>query len=97
MSLLTKKEIRLALSQLGGWTLQGKEIQKKFEFADFSRAMGFVNSVAIVAERANHHPDIDIRWNKVTLSLSTHSEGGITGKDISLAKKIDSLIQGKQL
>ncbi|MCX6120124.1 MAG: 4a-hydroxytetrahydrobiopterin dehydratase [Ignavibacteriales bacterium] len=97
MALLTKKEIRLALSELGGWALQGKEIRRKFEFADFACAIGFVISVAIVAERANHHPDIDIRWNKITFSLSTHSEGGITGKDISLAKKIDSLLQGKQL
>ncbi len=97
MTLLTKKEIRLVLTELRGWVLQGKEIRRKLEFTDFARAIGFVNSVAIVAERANHHPDIDIRWNKITLSLSTHSEGGITGKDISLAKKIDSLIQGKQL
>jgi 4a-hydroxytetrahydrobiopterin dehydratase len=91
MTLLTKKEIRLVLTELRGWMLQGKEIRRKFEFADFARAMGFVNSVAIVAERANHHPDIDIRWNKITLSLSTHSEGGITKKDISLAKRIDTL------
>jgi 4a-hydroxytetrahydrobiopterin dehydratase len=91
MALLTKKEIRLALSDLREWALQGKEIKRKFEFVDFARAMGFVNAVAITAERANHHPDIDIRWNKITLSLSTHSAGGITGKDISLAKKIDSL------
>jgi 4a-hydroxytetrahydrobiopterin dehydratase len=52
--------------------------------------MGFVNSIALLAERANHHPDIDIRWNKVLLVLSTHSEGGITQKDISLAKEIES-------
>jgi 4a-hydroxytetrahydrobiopterin dehydratase len=91
MSLLTKKEIRLALQELKGWTLHGKEIERKYEFVDFARAMGFVNSVALFAERVNHHPDIDIRWNKIMLSLSTHSEGGITWKDIILAKKIDSL------
>jgi len=52
--------------------------------------MGFINSIALLAERANHHPDIDIRWNKVQLVLSTHSEGGITQKDIALAKEIES-------
>jgi 4a-hydroxytetrahydrobiopterin dehydratase len=93
MSLLTKKELRLGLAELKSWKLQGKKIRRKFEFIDFARAMGFVNSVALYAERANHHPDIDIRWNKITLSLSTHSEGGITEKDISLAKKIDTLIE----
>jgi 4a-hydroxytetrahydrobiopterin dehydratase len=91
MALLTKKEIRLVLTELSGWKLQGNEIRKKFVFADFARAMGFVNSIALCAERANHHPDIDIRWNKITLSLSTHSEGGITKKDISLAKRIETL------
>jgi 4a-hydroxytetrahydrobiopterin dehydratase len=91
MARLTKKEIRLVLTELSGWKLRGKEIRKKFVFTDFARAMGFVNSVALCSERANHHPDIDVRWNKITLSLSTHSEGGITKKDISLAKRIDTL------
>jgi 4a-hydroxytetrahydrobiopterin dehydratase len=91
MSLLTKKELRLGLAELKSWKVQGKKIRRKFEFIDFARAMGFVNSVALYAERANHHPDIDIRWNKITLTLSTHSEGGISEKDISLAKKIDTL------
>ena len=92
MALLKENEIRLALAELNGWALQGKEIRKKFEFVDFARAMGFVSSVALFAESANHHPDIDIRWNKITLSLSTHSEGGVTAKDLSLARKIDSLV-----
>jgi 4a-hydroxytetrahydrobiopterin dehydratase len=90
MKLLTKKELKMA--KFGGWKLLGNTIRKQFIFADFACAMGFVNSVALYAERANHHPDIDIRWNKVTLSLSTHSEGGITDKDISLAKRIDTLV-----
>ncbi len=90
---LTKREIQSGLKELNRWKYQGKEIRRKFEFIDFARAMGFVNSVALFAERANHHPDIDIRWNKITLSLSTHSEGGLTEKDISLAKKIDTLIE----
>jgi 4a-hydroxytetrahydrobiopterin dehydratase len=91
MALLTNKQIQAALTELNGWKLRGSEITKKFVFADFVRAMGFVNSVALSAEGANHHPDIDIRWNKVALSLSTHSEGGITKKDISLAKRINTL------
>lgn len=91
MAHLAKKEILLVLAELSGWILHGNEIRKKFVFADFARAIGFVNSVALYAERANHHPDIDIRWNTIMLSLSTHSEGGITEKDISLAKKIDTL------
>ena len=72
--------------------LAGKEIRKKFELKDFVRAMGFVNSVALLAEKANHHPDIDIRWNAVTLTLSTHSAGGLTEKDFVLARKIDALV-----
>ena len=91
MSLLSKSEIQNALASLKGWKLEGKEIVKQFELKDFVRAMGFVNSVALLAEKANHHPDIDIRWNKVKLVLSTHSAGGLTEKDFGLAKQIDSL------
>ena len=76
-----------------GWIKLGDKIKKKFEFKDFVQAMGFINSIALLAERANHHPDIDIRWNKVQLVLSTHSEGGITQKDIALAKEIQSLLK----
>jgi len=78
---------------LTGWIKLGDKIKKKFEFKDFVQAMGFINSIALLAERANHHPDIDIRWNKVQLVLSTHSEGGITQKDIALAKEIQSLLK----
>jgi 4a-hydroxytetrahydrobiopterin dehydratase len=91
MPLLSKNEIENALLSLKGWRLEGKEIVKQFELIDFVHAMGFVNSVALVAEKANHHPDIDIRWNKVKLVLSTHSAGGLTEKDFNLAKQIDSL------
>ena len=91
MGLLTSDQIKKGLSQLSGWKLAGKEIKNTFEFKDFVRAMGFVQSVALLAEKANHHPDIDIRWNKVTLALSTHSAGGLTEKDFNLAKAIDGL------
>ncbi len=89
--ILSEAEIQSRLKVLSDWKIQGKEITKQFQFADFVHAMGFVNSVALVAERANHHPDIDVRWNKVTLTLSTHSAGGLTEQDFSLATTIDGL------
>jgi 4a-hydroxytetrahydrobiopterin dehydratase len=89
--LLSADDIAKELKVLKGWSLDGKEMKKTFEFADFVHAMGFVNSVALLAEKANHHPDIDIRWNKVSLALSTHSEGGLTEKDVKLAKGIEGL------
>jgi 4a-hydroxytetrahydrobiopterin dehydratase len=93
MTILNDSEIHRELKKMTGWIRFGDEIKKKFEFKDFVRAMVFVNSVALLAERANHHPDVDIQWNKVLLVLSTHSEGGITKKDIALAKKIESLLK----
>ena len=74
-----------------GWKLRGSEIQKIFIHKDLARAMGLVQSVALLAEKMNHHPDIDIRWNKVILSLSTHSAGGLTEKDFALAEQINAL------
>ena len=91
MGLLASDQIQRELSQLTGWKLAGKEIRKTFDLKDFVHAMGFVQSVALLAEKANHHPDLDIRWNVVTLGLSTHSAGGLTEKDFNLAKAIDGL------
>jgi 4a-hydroxytetrahydrobiopterin dehydratase len=91
MGLLSESEIQKELDSLKGWKRERKEIAKLYELKNFVRAMGFVNSVALLAEKANHHPDIDIRWNKVKLVLSTHSAGGLTEKDFNLAKQIDSL------
>jgi 4a-hydroxytetrahydrobiopterin dehydratase len=91
MALLKQEQIDNEMKSLQGWQVHGKEIRKEFELKDFVRAMGFVSSVALLAEKADHHPDIDIRWNTVRLVLSTHSEGGLTAKDIELAKQIDSL------
>ncbi|MGB2869539.1 MAG: 4a-hydroxytetrahydrobiopterin dehydratase [Bacteroidota bacterium] len=91
MPLLKEKEIASKLKKLKQWNLSGKEIKKTFDLKDFVHAMGFVNSVALLAEKANHHPDMDIRWNRVMLSLSTHSAGGLTQKDFDLAKAIDAL------
>jgi len=74
-----------------GWALDGKTIRKTFEFSDFNGAVGFVVRVALLAETANHHPDIDIRWNRVAIALSTHSEGALTARDTELARQIEAL------
>jgi 4a-hydroxytetrahydrobiopterin dehydratase len=79
------------LEEHPGWTLDGESISRTFVRRDFRDAMGFVTQVALTAEVADHHPDIDIRWNKVTLVLSTHSEGGLTERDTALAAAIDEL------
>lgn len=72
------------------WSLEGEMITRTFAFGDFNEAMGFVTRVALAAEVADHHPDIDIRWNKVTLALSTHSAGALTEQDTALAAKYDT-------
>ncbi len=91
MGLYTEKQIVSAMKSLKGWKRNDSQIFKIFIKKDFARAMGFVQSVALLAEKANHHPDIVVQWNKVTLVLSTHSAGGLTDKDFSLAKTIDTL------
>ncbi|MFN8673985.1 MAG: 4a-hydroxytetrahydrobiopterin dehydratase [Candidatus Sericytochromatia bacterium] len=93
MALTDKKIISSFLSEekLIGWFEYDGYIQKEFIFKDFKQAMIFVNKVAHLAELENHHPDINIRWNKVLLSLYTHDEGGITDKDINLAEKINKV------
>jgi len=88
MSLLTETEIQEQLRRLPGWERRGSEIRRTFSFPDFAGAMAFVNRVAGLAEAANHHPDIDIRYSKVTLALSTHDAGGLTARDFALAEKI---------
>lgn len=92
MKKLTPTEIKAAGAGLPQWRRKGAAITRVFEFADFVAAMKFVNAVARAAEKACHHPDIDIRWNKVTLTLSTHDAGGLTAKDFALAAKCDSLV-----
>lgn len=78
-------------SSYGGWSIDGETLSKTFALADFNAAMGFVTRVGLLAEVADHHPDIDIRWNKVTIALSTHSEGALTAKDTNLAEAIEKL------
>ncbi len=89
MAKLTPNEIKSALSELPDWNRKGKSIRRTYEFEDFPKAIRFVSAVARVAEKAWHHPDIDIRWNKVTLTLTTHDEGGLTEKDFELARQFD--------
>lgn len=91
MARLDDTEIHQRLSALDGWERVGDEIHKTFTFDDFPGAVAFVDRVVEPAEAADHHPDLDIRYNRVLVRLSTHSEGGLTGKDFDLAAKIDAL------
>ena len=93
MALLSEQEIDGALAGLGGWQLRGgTAIEREFKLDDFAGALAFVNRVGELAEEANHHPDILLHgWNKVRLTLSTHSAGGLTEADLSLARAIDGL------
>jgi 4a-hydroxytetrahydrobiopterin dehydratase len=91
MPKLKASEIKVALKSVPDWKKAGATIARTFQFKDFPAAIKFVNAVAALAEKAWHHPDIDIRWNQVTLTLTTHSESGLTGKDFKLAKQFDRL------
>jgi 4a-hydroxytetrahydrobiopterin dehydratase len=95
MALLTTQEIDAQLKTLDGWTLDGDVIRKQFTFKGFPEAVAFVNRLVPDAERANHHPDITINYRRVTLSYSTHDEGGLTAKDIAGATMADRHAQGK--
>ncbi len=86
---LTEPEIQEAVKSIPGWERNTDSIVRLYKFNDFNEAMVFVNRTAGLAERADHHPDILIRYNKVTLTLSTHSAGGLTKKDFQLAREID--------
>lgn len=88
---LAEPQIILALGTLPDWKKTGDVIARTFQFKDFPAAMDFTNAVAALAEQAQHHPDIDMRWNKVTLALSTHDAGGLTEKDFALARQCDAL------
>lgn len=90
--LLSNAEIDDALSSLPEWSLDGSSITRTVELPTFPAAIQFVSRVATAAETAGHHPDIDIRWRKLTFALSTHSEGGLTSKDVDLAREIEKLL-----
>lgn len=91
MPLLDDSQIRSRLDDLPGWTREGDTIRKTYTLDSFPAAIAFVNGIAEVAQRADHHPDIDIRFDRVACTLSTHSEGGLTGKDFDLARQIDAV------
>jgi 4a-hydroxytetrahydrobiopterin dehydratase len=91
MELLTDDEIASRLAGVPGWARDGSSIVTTVTRSDFRDALLFTGAVAYLAEQANHHPDILIQWNKVTLTLSTHSEGGLTANDFDLAAKISAL------
>jgi 4a-hydroxytetrahydrobiopterin dehydratase len=91
MALLDDTEIRAQLDALRGWTRDGDTIRKTYTLDSFPEAIAFVNRIADIAQRADHHPDVDIRFDRVSCSLSTHSEGGLTRLDFDLARQIDAV------
>lgn len=93
--LLSDAQVEQALSKTEGWEIRAGRIRKQYHFRTFLRAIAFVNSVAYLAESAGHHPDITVNYNKVTLRLITHTEGGLTDRDFALAAEIDSKLGTK--
>ena len=91
MPVLSDDEIRSRLEDLDGWSFEDGALTKTFKFEDFAASVDFVVRITPPAEEMNHHPDVAISWNKVTLTLSTHSEGGVTMNDFELASRVDPL------
>ncbi len=91
MPLLSDDEVQGRLDGLEGWTREGDAIKKQFQLEDFKGSVDFVNRLTPAAEEMNHHPDLAISWNTVDVSLSTHSEGGLTENDFELARQISDL------
>jgi 4a-hydroxytetrahydrobiopterin dehydratase len=91
MARLDDQQIEEKLAGLEGWERTGDAISKRFELQDFKGSVDFVNRLTPEAEDMNHHPDLEISWNKVTVTVTTHSEGGLTDNDFELAKRIDSV------
>ena len=89
MAVLSDQDVQARLGGLEGWERDGDAIVRQFEFKDFVCSVDFVNRITPLAEAMNHHPDLAISWNKVTVTLSTHSEGGLTENDFELASQID--------
>jgi 4a-hydroxytetrahydrobiopterin dehydratase len=92
MSKLSPADIAFRVSALLAWKIESGELIRTFQFDDFSGSLKFVNRVGELAEKAGHHPDIDIRYNKVRLGLVTHDAGGLTAKDFDLAVGVDKLV-----
>ena len=91
---LSDQEIEAALGGLEGWTTDGSALTRSFRFERFADGIAFVRLVARVADEADHHPDIDIRYTTITMRLSTHDAGGITAADVKLAGQINGLVGG---
>ena len=91
MPKISKEELDRALRELPGWIVEGDSIRKTYKHGSFAETIVFVNAVAHLAELANHHPDIDIRYTNVTLTLTTHDQGGLTDKDVNLARRIEEI------
>ncbi len=94
MTALSPAEVQSCLTKTPSWHVEGGELMRNFQFEDFRAALAFVNRVGDAAEEAGHHPDIDIRWNRVRLSLVTHDASGLTAKDFELAARVDQLASG---
>ena len=92
ISRLSEDEVAARMELLGGWVRQGDMIVKTYKLASFPAAISFVTNVAFLAEAAAHHPDIDIRYNKVTLALTTHDVGGLSVNDFTLAEQADEIM-----
>lgn len=90
MALLTDDEIDERLAALEGWSREGNAIARTYELADFVGAIDFVRSLVEPAEEMNHHPDLAVSWNEVRVTITTHSEGGLTASDFELANRIDA-------
>lgn len=91
MALLSDEEIDAKLAGLDGWRRRGDAIAKEFACGDFVGSVKFVDSLVAPAEEMGHHPDLELSWDKVTVTISTHSEGGLTAADFELAGKVDAL------
>jgi len=89
--LLDDAAITAALDTLPGWTRTGNEIEKTYECASFPAAISFVVGIGFAAEAADHHPDLDIRWRRVRVALTTHDSGGLTERDVALARTIEGI------
>ena len=91
---LSDDDVTTRLDTLDGWEREGDAIVKQYDLGTFPGAVSFVVRVGFLAERANHHPDLDVRWKRVRVALSTHDSGGITEKDFDLAREIESVVGG---
>jgi 4a-hydroxytetrahydrobiopterin dehydratase len=88
---LSDIEVQRELGTLAGWARKGESLVKTFSFPTFMAGIVFVDRVAVAAEKMDHHPDLDIRYTKISVTLSTHSAGGITGNDVALAREMEKL------